>query len=181
MLWLVVDDRKDRPLTQRNKRLRKITRNEKGRVIIMADTILKLVLGVLLLICSVQDIRKKKIHLWVIVIGGLLAIGCLPFCEALSLLNRLGGGMIGLGVILISIASKGKIGIGDGILLCITGIGLGFWANLELFGIALFFAAMLSILLLVFRFADRKKSIPFVPFLLIGFTFLFLVTKGTML
>jgi leader peptidase (prepilin peptidase)/N-methyltransferase len=147
----------------------------------MADTIMKLLLGTLLLICSVQDILKKRIYLWVVAIGGVLTISCLPFCEEPSLTNRLGGCMIGLGVILISKATHGKIGMGDGILLCVTGIGLGFWGNLELFGFALFFAAIVSIFLLVFRLADRKKSIPFIPFLFVGFAFLLFATKGTSL
>lgn len=143
----------------------------------MADLIMKLLLGTLLLFCSVQDILKKKIYLWVVAIGGVVTISCLPFCEQLSLFSRLGGCMIGIGVIIISIITHGKIGMGDGILLCITGIGLGFWGNLELFGIALFFAAMVSIFLLVCRLADRKKSIPFVPFLFVGFTFLLFASK----
>lgn len=81
-------------------------------------------------------------------------------------------------MIVISKITGGKIGMGDGILLCITGMGLGFWGNLELFGIALFFAAVVSILLLIFRLADRKKSIPFVPFLFFGYVFLLIVGKG---
>ena len=59
--------------------------------------------------------------------------------------------------------------MGDGMLLCITGLGLGFWSNLELFAIALILAAIVSIFLLMLRLADRKKSIPFIPFLLIGY------------
>jgi leader peptidase (prepilin peptidase)/N-methyltransferase len=74
-------------------------------------------------------------------------------------------------------ASDGKIGIGDGVLLCATGLGLGFWSNLELFAIALLLAAVISIVLLTFRLADRKKSIPFVPFLLLGYVFVMAADK----
>jgi leader peptidase (prepilin peptidase)/N-methyltransferase len=75
----------------------------------------------------------------------------------------------------------GKIGMGDGILLCVTGIGLGFWNNLELFGVALFLAAVLSIILMILRVVDRKKSIPFIPFLFAGYLIIVFASKGTLI
>lgn len=138
----------------------------------MVDIIIKGILTVVLFICAVQDVRKKKIFLWLILLGAMLVSICLPFSTAFSFFNRLGGVAIGVGVIIISLATVGKIGMGDALLLCITGLGLGFWGNLELFAIALLMASIISIGLLVFRMADRKKSIPFVPFLLVSFIFL---------
>jgi leader peptidase (prepilin peptidase)/N-methyltransferase len=91
--------------------------------------------------------------------------------------ERLGGLALGLGVILLSKATGGKIGLGDGILLCVTGLGLGFWTNAELFGIALSLAASVSVVLLIMRRADRKKSIPFVPFLLTGYVILLVISE----
>ena len=139
------------------------------RKVTMAENSIKLVLGALLLLCAIQDLLQKKIYLWSIGAGALAALLCLPFCTGLSLLDRVGGVILGLCIIILSILTAGKIGIGDGALLCITGFGLGFWRNLELFGSALFLAAIVSILLLIFRMADRKRSIPFVPFLFIGY------------
>jgi leader peptidase (prepilin peptidase)/N-methyltransferase len=78
-------------------------------------------------------------------------------------------------VIFISRITGGKIGMGDGLLLCVTGLGLGFWGNMELFAYALFAAAAVSVILLILRLADRKKSIPFVPFLLLSYLFLTVV------
>lgn len=138
----------------------------------MADITIRIILGAMLLACSVQDIRKKKIFLWVIAAGGLLTGACLPFSGGFSFLDILGGIAVGACVIAISLATGGKIGLGDGFLLCATGLGLGFWGNLELFGLALFLAASVSILLLLLRLADRKKSIPFVPFVFLGYLIL---------
>ena len=59
--------------------------------------------------------------------------------------------------------------MGDGLILSVTGLGLGFWNNLELFALALFAAALVSIVLLITRLANRKTSIPFVPFLFLGY------------
>jgi len=45
---------------------------------------------------------------------------------------------------------------------------------MELFGLALMLAAVLSIILLAFRKVDRKKSIPFIPFMFAGYLILVL-------
>ncbi len=141
----------------------------------MAVIILKGIIGILLLVSGYYDLRCKKIYLWPILAGILLIGLCIPFCDNLSLLERLGGVITGVAVVGISLLTGGKIGMGDGILLCATGLGLGFWVNLELFAIALTMAAGLSMVLLIFRWADKKKSIPFVPFLFTGYVLLILI------
>jgi leader peptidase (prepilin peptidase)/N-methyltransferase len=143
----------------------------------MAEISIKIFIMIMLFFCGIQDLLKKKVLLWVVLAGAVLIAIAIPFCNAISLIDRFGGFLIGISVIVIGIATKGKIGLGDGLLLCVTGIGLGFWGNLELFAIALFLAAILSIILLVSRLADRKKSIPFVPFLLISFIILIIAGR----
>jgi leader peptidase (prepilin peptidase)/N-methyltransferase len=135
----------------------------------MADTVLKVILGGLLVLCGIQDIVNKKIYLGVVGVGAILVTVCIPFCNVINLPDRMGGLAVGVGVVLISLYTRGMIGMGDGLLLCVTGIALGFWGNVELFAIALFIAATLSVVLLIFRVVDRKKSLPFVPFLLCGY------------
>ncbi len=147
----------------------------------MAERILIVIIGALLLICAIHDLINKRVYVWLIGLGGILTFTCLPFIGKLNITDCIGGLAIGLATILISKATAGKIGMGDGILLCVTGIGLGFWNNLELFGIALFLAAILSILLLVFRLADRKKSIPFIPFLFAGYLIIVVTSKGALI
>jgi leader peptidase (prepilin peptidase)/N-methyltransferase len=142
----------------------------------MVETFMNMIMGVLLLVCGVQDALKKKIFIWVIGLGAVLIGVCMPFSDTITMLERIGGVAVGAVIIIISKATEGKIGLGDGFLLCVTGLGLGFWGNIELIGVALFFAAIVSIALLVFRLADRKKSIPFVPFMLLGYVVL-LVAK----
>lgn len=112
------------------------------------------------------------------VAGGLLAAACILFCNDISLVDRLAGAAVGAGVMLLSYISGGKIGMGDGIVLCITGLGLGFWGNMELFCLALMLAAGLSIILLILRKANRKKSIPFIPFMLTGYLILIFTGLG---
>ena len=146
----------------------------------MAEKTLLLFLGALLLICAIQDLFKKRVYLWIIGIGMVLTFLCLPFLKERSVIDCIGGLAVGLTTMLISKITAGKIGMGDGIILCITGVGLGFWNNLELFGVALFLAAVLSIILIIFRVVDRKKSIPFIPFLFAGYLIIVIASKGTL-
>lgn len=145
----------------------------------MPDVFMNIVIGILLLICGVQDMIKRKFNIIIIMIGALLAMICIPFCNTVSLHERFYGLGIGLCVLLISKVTEGKIGLGDGFILCVTGLGLGFWRNLEIFGIALFFAAVTSIILLTTRLADCKKSIPFVPFIMIAYIFVIAAANGS--
>jgi leader peptidase (prepilin peptidase) / N-methyltransferase len=143
----------------------------------MAEIILKVILFAVLLFCGVQDLRKRKILLWVIMAGVVLTGICLPFCHTVTIMDRIGGAAIGATVAIISIVTAGKIGMGDALLLCLTGLGLGFWGNIELFAFALLLASIISIALLILRLADRKKSIPFVPFILASYLILIMVGR----
>lgn len=135
----------------------------------MAELFIHIILGTMLLFCGLQDLRKKKVVLWMILLGAILILLCLFLTDSFSVTESMGGALVGLTVVMISKVTGGKIGMGDGFILCVTGLALGFWSNLEVFAIALFVAAIFSIILLIFRLADRNKSIPFVPFLLFGF------------
>lgn len=138
----------------------------------MWEYIIRGLLGLLLIIVSIQDIKLKRIRLGIVFIATIVLCICLPFCSSLSALDRIFGLFIGLGVVLLSKLTGGKIGIGDGIVLGVTGIGLGFWSNMELFALALVMAAVFSIGLIVFRKANRRTAIPFIPFLLLSFMLL---------
>ena len=146
----------------------------------MVDHIRIVILCGLLLLCSIEDVQKKKVSLWSIMFGGVLILGCIIVKAPLPLLEHLAGCLVGVFVIILSKLTHGKIGMGDAFLLCITGLGLGFWGNLELFCFGLLFAAIISIFLLIFRIADRKMSIPFVPFLFAGYVVLLFASKGSM-
>lgn len=138
----------------------------------MWEYIIKGLIGLLLIIVSVQDIKWKRIRIGVVLLAAILLCICIPFCPILSVIDRIFGLSVGLGVVLISKATGGKIGIGDGLVLSVTGMGLGFWGNMELFALGLSLAAVFSIGLIALRKANRKKAIPFMPFLLISYLLL---------
>lgn len=135
----------------------------------MVEIISKTLVAALLFICALQDIKEKRIRTWIVVLAAILLGICVPFLNTISLQDRLGGFLMGGSVILLSRLTQGKIGMGDGMILCVTGLGIGLWPNIELFAIALFYAAIVSIILLVSKKVSKKHSIPFVPFLLLSY------------
>jgi len=138
----------------------------------MWEYIVRGIIGLFLIATAIQDLVTKKIKVWIVLLGALFIGICIPFCSALTLIDRISGLLPGFMVMMLNKVTKGKIGLGDGLVLCVTGLGLGFWSNMELFALALAMAAAFSAVLLILKFADRKKSIPFIPFIFISYVFL---------
>jgi leader peptidase (prepilin peptidase)/N-methyltransferase len=138
----------------------------------MWEYILRGLIGMFLIIVAIQDIKWMKIRLGIVLVALALIGICVPFCSTLSVIDRILGLSLGLGVVILSMATGGKIGVGDGLVLGVSGLALGFWSNMELFAIALAMAALFSIGLIIFRRANRKKAIPFMPFLLLAYILL---------
>lgn len=133
------------------------------------DMVAKACTGLMLATGAVQDIFMKKIYTWIIAAAAVIVAVCVPFCPDISLAERIAGVLVGAFVCILSKATGGKIGLGDGLVLCVTGLALGFWPNMEMFALSLLAAALVSIVLIIFRRADRKKRIPFLPFLMFGY------------
>ncbi|MEG0961343.1 MAG: type IV prepilin peptidase [Lachnospiraceae bacterium] len=138
-----------------------------------------LLLG-LLMSCAVEDYRKKEMTLTYLLlfgIAGLLLHLCNPICSIFSILW---GMLLGAGMILISMLSRGNVGLGDGILLIITGIYLGGNENLELLCIGLALAGCWSLGLLFFGKKGKKDKIAFAPFLLIAYVTMLMGNYGNL-
>lgn len=128
-----------------------------------------IVLG-LLGLCSLEDIRYKRltiIYILVFGIGGVILHLFAPVCSIYSILC---GMLLGGAIMLISMVTGGSVGMGDGILLVVTGVYLGGYGNLELLMIGLLLSALWSLGLLVLKRKKRKEEIAFVPFLLLSYS-----------
>lgn len=127
----------------------------------------EVLVGILLAIQSYWDIKEQKIHTCFSVVGGALGFllsmytgrECLDVCMAL---------VPGISFLAISWLSKECVGYGDGILIC----ALGFFYTWNTLCVLLFAALLFSAGAALVLFAIFKKSgndtIPFVPFLLLG-------------
>ncbi|MEY8391203.1 hypothetical protein D3Z36_04525 [Lachnospiraceae bacterium] len=127
-----------------------------------------MVLG-LLGLCALEDMKRRQltvIRILLFGIGGVLLHVFAPVC---SIYSVLWGMTIGIAVILTSLVTKGSVGLGDGILLMVTGVYLGADGNLQLFMTGIFLAAFWALGLLLFKKRKGKEEIAFVPFLLVSY------------
>lgn len=118
---------------------------------------------------AVEDIRKKRISVRYLWIFGAAGITINLFQRSISVPDMLLGAAVGAALVAVSLLTRGSIGLGDGFLLMTAGVFLGGSSVLELLFISLLYAALVSLGMLAFRRWKRKREIPFVPFLLLGY------------
>ncbi len=127
--------------------------------------IIEIFLGVFLLICSASDIKNREIKPSVLVIFGMIATGLFIYFRPVGLFEEAAGVITGLVFVGLYFVTDEKIGLGDGLLMTVTGIFLGGRQNASLIMIAMMLSAVFSIIFLIMKKADRKTSFPFVPFI----------------
>ncbi len=132
---------------------------------------IKGVVFIFLAVCTVFDIRKKEIPVILAGVGAMAAASITiwrignGFIVAVQILMSL---LPGLFFLLTGWCTKEKVGYGDGILLSITGLIVGFNQCFTGLCIGLFLSAFFGALLLFLHKAQKNSRIPFVPFLAMG-------------
>ena len=126
--------------------------------------LIKIVLLIWLFLCSWQDLRRQEINLVLIGVG-FISLFILSLIEGeLHLWERAIGVSLGMILILLNKITRGQIGLGDGLILSVTGISMGYYINSILLVYSLFIAAIFSILYISKKRVDKKKTIPYIPF-----------------
>ena len=131
-----------------------------------------IILAGYLFIMSIMDLIVKRISY---VASAICFIGIVLsfFFEAIEGgmpdLFSLAGVILGIALILLSKVTDGSIGMGDGIVFCLTGMVLGLAGNFSLLCTSLLLSGILSIVLVCARVVKRNDSIPFVPFILLAY------------
>lgn len=134
-----------------------------------------IVLLILLSICAIEDLKHKEVTVTYILLFGILGVLLHLFYPQGSVYSMLWGLLLGVAVIWISILTHGEIGLGDGILLTVTGVYLGGYQNLELFLIGICLAGVWSLGIILLKKKKRKDKIAFMPFLLMAYAFMLVV------
>lgn len=122
-----------------------------------------------LLVCAIQDIKDKKLSVFLIFLG----FTCLfPFSflsNTISIYNRLGGLLLGLFLVAMTYVTRGQIGIGDGLFVMVVGICFGFGISGTMLIYGLVLSALISLYLILLKKGNRDTRIPFIPFLFLGY------------
>lgn len=85
------------------------------------------------------------------------------------LLSCLAGTLPGIFLLTVGWATGQEVGYGDGIVLLVIGIYLGFSAGISIFLTALLLITPVSLFYIACKKAGRRKKLPFIPFLLAGY------------
>lgn len=129
---------------------------------------------------SMSDIRNKKISRRVLTLWGILTViwkivdfyQIRVFQEKMEQMNvgDFVGICAGIGVgvlfLLVSKVTEEAIGYGDSVAIMILGGYLGFWKVVEVLAAAIFTSGVCSVIL---AFRGRVKTMPFFPFLTLGY------------
>ena len=98
----------------------------------MLDMGINVLLCVMLTGSAWIDIRRKQISLLWIILFAVLGVLVNVILHRNTLWSALGGICIGAFLIGISRITRGAIGLGDGCIVCVTGVYLGFYKNMQL-------------------------------------------------
>ena len=133
------------------------------------------VLLILLSICAVEDLKQKEVTVTYILLFGIIGVFLHLFYPGCSVYSMLWGLLLGIAVMAMSVLTHGEIGLGDGILLTVTGVYLGGYQNLELFLIGICLAGVWSLGVILLKKKKRKDKIAFMPFLIMAYAFMLVV------
>ncbi|MDE6221769.1 MAG: prepilin peptidase [Lachnospiraceae bacterium] len=136
---------------------------------IIIYNVIMAVIGMLLFVTGIIDIRKRQISRGMLLV--LLLVCCLvvPLKEEFGVLDAIGGLTIGLCAIGISIATREQIGKGDGIVIAAVGIALGARKCLLVVFAASFVICIIAIAVLLLRRGGRQTRLPFLPAIFVGY------------
>ena len=129
-----------------------------------------ILLSILLGVYACMDIKKKGLPVWSLLLGISSVLFVCFVDHRFTGVYAFSGLTAGLLVVLVSVFTRGQIGMADGFVFCITGLYLDIWQNMTLLLVSLF---LLSIPAAVFFLQQKKeKELPFLPGVFLGFLIL---------
>lgn len=131
--------------------------------------------GLLLFLAGIEDVRKQEIRMIYIAAMGIVACcGCL-FRQNHNWYGALGGLLIGLCMLGISMISEEQMGKGDGLVTAALGILCGVRNTLGIVCFASLFMLPVAFVVILFKKGKKKIRLPFLPALFLGYIMTFLL------
>lgn len=129
------------------------------------DLILILIITAVLAVCSISDLRARRIHLLSVSVGGIAAAVCLLTGGWPAAARGAAGMLPGALLYICSRATGGKIGTGDAAVLTVIGMGTGLIQALLILCTGFALTAVPAGYLCFKGKSGRNTRLPFVPFL----------------
>lgn len=126
---------------------------------------------IFLAVLSPEDIRRKEISVKKVMAGALLALICRFLTGQFSWLEMAGSLIPGICLLFLSVAAKGSIGNGDGIVVMGLGLWMGGFYTCLIVCLAVWMTGIAAVVCLIRK---QREPISFVPFLLLGMEVLLL-------
>lgn len=134
-----------------------------------------IIIGLMLLLCSYSDCKKKTISLQMIIMMG-VAVFCVAFTGSNpNFFSRIAGAFIGILLLLAGKLTGESIGYGDAWIVLLLGIQMGVVRVLTVLFWAALLAGMCSLFLLWKCGWRRTATLPFIPFLTVGYVGVMLI------
>lgn len=132
---------------------------------------------IFLLICSISDLRERKVNVGVCIISGLVGIGVNFIRKVHSVAELLFGAVIGMTFIGISIITRQRIGLGDSFVILALGLILGGIQSFNIILWAFILCTLLAFLEMIILRVKMNDSLPFVPFVTVASIIQFFCSK----
>lgn len=113
---------------------------------------------------SYLDLRKNQISLFLVALYAVLDIPYL-IMNRQRLVLLLMGAVPGILLLCIGKVFRDALGLGDGLVVLVSGLYMGIWGILGSLALALLLASIWAGFLMIFKKKGGKTSFPFVPFL----------------
>lgn len=139
----------------------------------MTEMLVYAAVAVVMLFCTVADIRKKEISVWLFLILGITAIVGYIVCTKQKGWMFIVGILPGMLMLVLAKITEQSIGYGDGIILAEIGVVTGAGKCMLILAAALAMAGLFSLGIVVIKRVDKKYKIPFVPFLTAAYLIVF--------
>lgn len=131
-----------------------------------------------LFLCSAQDIREKRLSVKMLVLFGVLFLLLSFAFDEIAWEERAQNMLPGMAALALAFLTKEQIGYGDAACLAVLGSVV---ADNILWGAimgGLFLLSLCSVVLLIGKKAERKTTLPFIPFLAAGMLWQMIMKNG---
>lgn len=137
-------------------------------------------LGIILflLLCSVQDIREKKLSVRMLVLAGILSFILSVVFDRIPWDERIGNMLPGMLALVLAFLTREQIGYGDAACLIVLGnvVSARILSGAVMTGLLLL--DVWSAVLFLRKRVNRGTTIPFLPFLTVGMLCWLIIQKG---